>query len=171
MINVEIICDCNLFNFGLIRDYCHDLTLELTGGNIYGIISEPGAGGGALSYALAGKVERLNGIILVNGKEVDAGMLRNVSCYVGEGGQHEQTKENTIKNQLIDGLKQGHINSSLSHIVEVFGLSESRLDRTIDYVSNERWNASMAIGYVFGKKNFLFSLAKWHLVQIDLRTR
>lgn len=49
-------------------------------------------------------------------------------------------------------------NSVIQNLVTQLELSPSRIDRPLQYISNERWNASVAIGLALGKSVFCFPL-------------
>lgn len=62
-------------------------------------------------------------------------------------------KELTIREQLESAASS---NYSVSELVDLFGLAPTRMDRVMRYISNERWNASTAIGLTYGKRIFCF---------------
>ena len=157
--NLEALCDCTLFNYGVMRDLCNKFTYNFKSGKVYGIIGEFGTGGWALSYSLAGKQKDYNGVIKVNGNVVDYKILKGISCYVGEGIESKKLfgKKNTIIEQLDAGLKSKKNNSNnIEYIIQLFELSKERTNRIIEHISNERWKASIAIGYAYGKQIYCF---------------
>ncbi len=158
--SLESLCDCSLFNYGTMRDLCNKYSCKLVKGKTYGIIGEFGAGGWALSYTLAGKENDYDGIIRINGQVVNSQILRKISCYVGEDPIPKSlfnNKKRLIINRLKDGIKLGKSPiDDIEEIIQVFGLSHERLNRIIENISNERWRASMAIGYTWGKKIYCF---------------
>lgn len=153
--NLTTVCDSKLFNYGQMRDRLHDFTYTFRKGKVYGIIGECGAGGWALSSLLTGREKPLSGEIIIDNKVVDPSVFRDIGCYAGEGYKDKGLfGRKTVYKQLQDGAKR--TKQSVQEIVEMFELSESRLHRTIDRVSNERWNASIAIGFANGKQIYCF---------------
>jgi len=59
----------------------------------------------------------------------------------------------TIREQLESSLSSRY---SVDELMDLFELAPSRMDRTIKFISNERWNASTAIGLANGKRIFCF---------------
>ncbi|GAB6988155.1 hypothetical protein [Paenibacillus pini] len=59
----------------------------------------------------------------------------------------------TIREQL-ERATSNHF--SMSELIYLLELSPSRLDREMKHISNERWNASIAIGMGQGKRIFCF---------------
>ncbi|MEC0248175.1 hypothetical protein P4H65_20470 [Paenibacillus chitinolyticus] len=154
---LTVLSDPKLFNYGQMRDLCENFSYEFTTGNVYGIIGECGAGGWALSYFLAGREKAQSGSLFFNNVlATDQSVLAEYGCYVGEGAtSRKMFGGNTIRQQIEAGLKQNK-KFSFNELVELFELSSSRLDRKMEHISNERWNASIAIGLAHGKTIFCF---------------
>ncbi|MCD1260545.1 hypothetical protein B5M42_017220 [Paenibacillus athensensis] len=114
-------------------------------------------GGWALSYVLSGKAEIQSGEIFLDQTPATSSCLSKVGCYVGEGYLNKRfLGEKTIRQQIMQGLKENRSSFSLQEILDLFELSSSRLDRKLDQISNERWNASAAIGFAHGKRIYSF---------------
>lgn len=158
--NLDSLCYCSLFNYGKIKDYCNKFSCEFEKGKVYGIIGEFGNGGWALSYTLAGRHTDFTGTICIDEKPVNAEVLKKVSCYVGEGDSTRSAmgfRKLTVAEQINRGIKDGKCpNKSIEEVVRIFNLSPERIERRIEHVGNERWKASIAIGYSMGKKIFCF---------------
>ncbi len=154
---LDALCDCSLFNYGTMRDYCNKFTYKFINGGIYGIIGEFGAGGWALSYTISGMSTKYEGSIMINDNVVSSREL----CYVGEcmrvNGLLGQ-KKMTVLEQIKLGIKAGKCPDALTsnNVIDLFKLSKERVGRRIEYTSGERWKASVAIGYANGKKVFCF---------------
>jgi hypothetical protein len=153
--NYDKLADPQLFGYGQMRDYCHRLSYDFTGGNSYGVIGDCGTGGWTLSYVLSGRINvGANGRIWLNGNAADQRMLIEQGCYVGNGIVEKGfLKGKSIRQQLLRGLKRNK-DFSFEEIVELFELAPSRLDRKIDQIGNERWSASAAVGLAHSKKVF-----------------
>ncbi|WP_019911902.1 hypothetical protein [Paenibacillus sp. HW567] len=59
----------------------------------------------------------------------------------------------TVRQQLEMGTAEKH---AIDTLVEYLELAPSRLDRDLSHISNERWNASVAIGLAHEKQVFCF---------------
>lgn len=158
--SVSASCECKLLNYGAMIDGFSNFTYDFKKGNIYGVIDEFGLGGWALSYVLAGKCKLYQGEVIINNKAIDNNVLQNFACYVGEDGGRRKLlgiKSMTVREQILMGI---HTNKSFCNsyqqIQSLFGLSNERVDRKIELISGERWKASMAIGYAWGKSIYCF---------------
>lgn len=159
--NLDSVNDPELFNYGKIRDYCKSFNYTFEGGKAYGIIGEIGEGGWALSYILAGRCKPLEGKIEINDIASDQKILQKYSCYVGEGISINKYKflfkRATVRDLLHQGIRQRKCpNDCIDDIVNLFGLSKERLNRTIENYSGERWRASLAVGYANGRQIYCF---------------
>lgn len=151
--------DCELINYGCMRDTIGHFNYELTSG-IYLIKGECATGGWALSTILSGKYNEPEGKILINDKRVDWKEISNYSCYVGEdSGLRKKIgfRPLNVRQQIEYGIKHNiSFNNDINVIKKLFGLSNERFNRTMKYVSGERWRISMAIGYAMGKIIYCF---------------
>lgn len=158
--------ECNLFHHGVVRDFIDKRCFEFHKGNFYGIIGEFGYGGAALSCGITGKTNFYEGRISIDNKEVSIEYLKQNSWYVGNDLYKYKTKDlfgsspkimkNTIKEQIEQGIRNGNHELDFHMIQNIFGISDERVGRNIEYVSGERWKASVAIGYANGKKIFCY---------------
>jgi ABC-type multidrug transport system ATPase subunit len=158
LINLTTYGDPELFNYGKMRDLCHQFSYTFNAGKAYGVVGECGSGGWGLTYALSGRGGIINGEIKINEMKADKEKLYQYTCYVGGDSIRKRnfwTKKSTVRKQIENGLKENQL-MSFNEICELFELSSSRLDRNIEHVGNERWNASMAIGLAQGKKIYCF---------------
>jgi ABC-type dipeptide/oligopeptide/nickel transport system ATPase subunit len=165
---LDMVCDPKLYNYGNLRDYIHDFKYRFCGGNIYGIVGEFGSGGWALSYILSGRKKLVDDtLIKINGDITDSKGLLSISCYIGDKQVKEPNcrylkcihKKWTILEQIKLGIKKSGCKYSAEDIVRIFQLSDidhpnGRVHRTMEYISNERWRATMAIGFASGKRIF-----------------
>jgi ABC-type glutathione transport system ATPase component len=165
---LDMVCDPKLYNYGKLRDYIHDFKYRFCGGNIYGIVGEFGSGGWALSYILSGRKKLAEDTrIKINGHITDSKGLLSISCYIGDKQVKEPNcrylkcihKKWTILEQIKRGIKKSGCKYSAEDIVSIFQLSDidhpnGRVHKTLEYISNERWRATMAIGFANGKRIF-----------------
>ncbi|MNI18859.1 hypothetical protein D3C73_722790 [compost metagenome] len=84
-------------------------------------------------------------------------ILRTSGWYIGEGllirNMFGFYRKMTIREQL---ARYNSSSYTIDELIDLFELSPSRLDREMKYISNERWNASTAIGLANGKLVFAF---------------
>lgn len=148
----------SLKNFGSIIDDITDLHCKFHSGNIYGIIGECGSGGWGLSYVLSGRDTCQQQRIYINENRVSQKDLEELGWYVGDGITKSGffDNEKSILKQLQYGLKKNNNNISIDEIVQKFKLSQDRLNSKLSKLSWEKWRASIAIGYAYGKKVFCF---------------
>jgi len=153
--DVSLTCNPAMWNFNSFKDHLNNFSYAFTMSKVYAIVSEPGKGGWALSYLLSGKTKRYKGLVNIDGNSVSQQFLKLHGWYVGEGLPKKNilSKEMTIREQLESSLSSRY---SINELINLFELAPSRMDRTIKFISNERWNASTAIGLVHGKRIFCF---------------
>ncbi|WP_163951038.1 hypothetical protein [Paenibacillus sp. SYP-B3998] len=157
--NLCSIDDPILSNYGKMRDLCHDFSYDFIGGHAYGIISDCGAGGWGLSYALSGLGSILSGEAKLNNTLLNQEMLKALSCYVGEDTQPTNIfgkKSSSVKKQLLRGSRLIEGQLELDSIIHQFGLPIEKLDNLIKHIGNDRWNATAAIGFAQNKKIYCF---------------
>lgn len=152
--DVSVKCKPAIRNFDSWTDQLQHFSYRFHSGKVYSIISQPNKGGWALSYLLSGRCKKFHGEIVINDRPISGEMIYTVGWYVGEGLKSGLfKKEMTVREQLERGTS---INYSVDNLIDTFELSPSRLDREIRYISNERWNASAAIGLAYEKHVFCF---------------
>jgi ABC-type multidrug transport system ATPase subunit len=141
-------------NFVSRTDRLQHFSYRFHSGKVYGIVGGPSQGAWALSYLLSGNYKKFQGDIQINDRPAERDILHINGWYIGEGIRRGLFKRQlTIREQLEMGVS---IDYTVDHLIEVFGLAPSRLDREMRYISNERWNASAAIGLAHGKQIFCF---------------
>ncbi|WP_336773367.1 hypothetical protein [Paenibacillus sp. MMO-58] len=175
-------------------DSIRDFNLTIEPGKIYGLVGSLGSGGWLLSYFLAGREELLSecldmshSIITLDDNPVNNDILKQISCYVGEGvAEFPYRKYNTypgpltwqirrvrsVADQINEGIKRSGNPLNLEQIAGLFELSgldkpkryQGKIYRPLEFNSSERWRASMAIGYA--EKAILRSLDRtsWSLL-------
>lgn len=160
---VEVIIEEALYspkmkNYGEMIDHLKDFHYIFHKGKSYGIIGQCGEGGWGLSYNLAGRESFITGEIRINGKEATLKDFQNIGWYVGEGWPvwNRLKRNKSIYGQLKEAVKCNPNGPSIDEIIATFHLSENRLDKKVEELSWEKWRASIAIGYAFGKRIFCF---------------
>jgi len=158
MENVSGGFECGLDNYGNMRDTLGHFSYQFSSG-IYLIEGECATGGWALSTILSGRDKSFEGKIMLNDVELTYDKLRQCSCYVGAdtGLKKFGLVPMTVKEQINCGINMGlSFSDDTEDIRQRFGLSSERFNRDFKHISGERWRASMAIGYAFGKKVYCF---------------
>lgn len=157
--DVSFTCRPSMLNFESIHENLSRFSCKFHMGNAYAIVSEPGKGGWALSYLLAGRARNYKGNIYLDRELANSHMLLSYGWYVGEGLQDKNMfglhRNMTIREQLASCDLSDY---TMDKLIDLFELSSSRLDRPMKFISNERWNASTAIGLANGKQIFCFPL-------------
>lgn len=150
---------CNLFHHGIPKETLIPNDFEFYAGNLYGIIAEFGGGGAALSCGLTGNAKYFfEGKIYIDDKEEMLSCIVKNSWYVGYDiyGSRNPLRRKTIKEQIKAGVQATHCELDADTIQNMFCVSDQRVGRSIKKVSGERWKASIAIGYAYGKKIFCY---------------
>lgn len=150
---------CNLFHHGTVQDCLQNSNFEFHSGKLYGIIGEFGDGGAALSCGITGNTDFFKGEVFIDDKEVSIEHVIKSSWYVGL--DLNKTKrlfrgKQTIREQIEYGVRNIVQDFDSSTIQNIFSISNERINRSIEFVGNERWKASVAIGYSNGKKVFCY---------------
>lgn len=164
--NLSVGGECNLFHHGSVLDYLEKKCFELYQGKLYGIIGEFGDGGAALSCGITGNTNYYEGNIYIDNKECSIEDIIRNSWYVGndlykyksKGLFHNkpQFNKNTIREQIQNGIRCKNHETDFYTIQKMFDISNERVNRNIEFVSGERWKASVAIGYANGKRIFCY---------------
>lgn len=159
LINVSGGFECELFNYGKMRDTIGHFNYNFSPG-IYVLRGEFGMGGWALTEILCGREKNFSGKILFEEKAIDWMKLQEISCYVGDVMRikgHRLFEKRTIHTQIDYAVNKGlAYGKRLDEVKEMFELSESRFERPIQQCSGERWRISMAVGYAFEKRIYCF---------------
>lgn len=157
--NINVQCKPRIFGVDAHWDQLTHFNYRLSSSKVYGVVSKPGAGAWVLSYLLAGQVKQDSGYIFANnGSLLTQAQLKQSSCYVGDiiyrRNRFGIKYYPTVRQLLEEDPKMNE--EAVQSVVEELELSSSRLDRPLHQVSNERWNATVAIGLAQGKSIFCF---------------
>ena len=160
--------ECDLFNYGKMRESLGCFNYKFTPG-VYGVRTEFGKGGWALTEILAGKYSDFSGTIQADGQILTATQLKRYTCYVGADlnwdiklGFRKKTIHNQIKYAINNGLGFG---KSIDELKKMFELSEGRFERSFEQTSGERWRISMAVGYAYEKSIYCFPWVNSHFLK------
>lgn len=165
-------CNVNPYMGVSLYDYLFRFSYTFTSGKVYGLIGSPGTGNCALPHIICGNSpdsDSVSGKILIDGAAADSEMLKRSCCYAGQPplslNKHISLYRNrTPASKLIsEGLYHTESLHSLSELAEIFHLtdldkSDGRINRPFDSLGNEKWRASLTIGYAWGKRIFAFPL-------------
>lgn len=122
-------------------------------GHSYGTSSKINAWGWVVSAILSGKIDTTSGAILLNGRSENRKALRQIACDVGEISFFENVTGATVRQLLEKNCVEG---ISIDDIVEIFKLTQERINHPIKKLSAEFWRANTAINWLKGKKVFCF---------------
>lgn len=123
--------------------------IELSGGKIYGLISEYGQGCMYLSYLLAGKIEIGELQIGIDEATVSREYLKSISWNLEPS--EEKYKNKTVKKSIEEAILKSGCKDTFEEIAKAFCLDERRYDVKLHCLSGDRWRASAALGYASGK--------------------
>lgn len=135
------------------------ITRKFTCGNAYGFVSDFGCGSWGLVTCLGGRCEDPEGEILLNQKTINCNELINYSCFISEKifkGINTEDDLLSAKECIEKALQISKLPYSVQEIKAMFGLSDERFERNLNYVGVEIWIISMAIGFAYGKYIFCF---------------
>lgn len=142
------------------------ITYKFSHGNIYGLVSDFGCGSWALSTSLGGRCEEvLQGSVCVNGHKSSCDELKNYSCFIGEGniwGINTENDSVTVKECIQRALEISGLPFTAAQIKSLFGLSDERYNRSLEYVSGEIYKISIAVGFALDKKVFCYPWMNTH---------
>lgn len=174
--NVCIDCKPGIFGMDSKKDKLEHFSYTFDSSKVYGIVNKSGSGAWALSYMLAGKARHKKGDIFFSDTiALGQDQLQQKSCYVGDifykrnrlGMKYYPPVQQLLEEKIVlskDAIKK---------LVDELELSPSRMDRSLQHISNERWNASVAIGLAQGKSIFCFPLlnSDWkEMLRVRLKT-
>ena len=139
------------------QDYVCAGTYEFDAGNIYGIVSEHGGGGEAISLLMSGESTLKNEQIIVDNRIIHS--MADLGWYMGKRiyTQSIIKREYSMKKALELAIKQYHRFGNIDDIVKKFDLSPNKLNYSFSNNCEwEMWRVSLALGYACKKKIFCF---------------
>lgn len=151
---------CDLFHYGVTYDCLFGWLshFEIYAGTLNGIVGEFGTGGAILSYILSNNRKFYEGKIYIDDKKEMLSSIVKNSWYIGYDiyGSHRPLWRKTIKEQIADGVQLSYIDLNVDAIQDMFEISEVGAKKSIQKAGFERWKASIAIGFAYGKKIFCY---------------
>lgn len=155
--DLNISCTATIYNMRSMKEEIAGFTYYFVPGKVYGIIGKAGMGAWAIAYVLAGNSSSYSGSISINGTVADTTILRENGWYVGERLKRRGILGISKSLTVLQELEREEPNAeSINNWIEQLELSSTRLGRPIEHISNERWNASVAIGLAQGRSVFCF---------------
>lgn len=127
-------------------------------GKIYGIIGEYGEGGELLSSLLSGRIPLEDEILYYDEERADSLKIQELGWYVGkpEYAKGIIKYEISVKKALTHAIKKYKRYNRLEEVIQDFALTKGRLHDKLSKYSEERWRASLAIGYACKKEMYCF---------------
>lgn len=133
---------------------------RLEASNVYGIICDFCTGGWGLVSCIGGRVTReCQGTVIVNGKKIAAKKLGKYSHFIPELPDSPHlfpNKKHSAREHIEKALEISGLPYSAEEIREIFHLTDVRFDRPLNWISDEIWAISTAIGFALGKDIFCF---------------
>ena len=152
--NYQDIANCRSLLFQS-RESFLKCSFTLFAGKSYGVISDFGCGGWGLITSLAGRGSgNYSGNIYVNEKASSPSELSLYSCFVTESVFPSINSKNNLlspKECISKALIISEQPYSVADIKDIFHLSNERFERSLDSVSGEIWQISLAINFSLGK--------------------
>ena len=147
------------------------MTYQFFGANIYGLISDFGCGSWAMATCLGGRCDPIEGDIFLNDKKISDNELLKYSCFVGENTFDEINSKDDLlsaKACIEKALEISKLPYSVQEIKNLFGLSDERFERDLNYVSGEIWRISIAVGFALNREIFCYPWLNTHDVSAYL---
>lgn len=151
------------FLWGKVAETCSNVNMKLETGNAYCIDTYLSGGGWALSWFLTGNtifkkfIKMDFDMAFWDGSKMSLDKFKELGCSVGLTGFEGTFSANKpVKKLLQKCIKDSSRVNSVDELVDMFGLSKARYDRSIRCYSNERWRVSIALGYARGARIFGF---------------
>ena len=175
LVDVRNVCLCKLYRFGEYVDSLEPINYSFTTGN-YVVLGDFGDGGWALTYTLSGEPEQeesyREGNIFLDGNDLGVKELQELTCYVGHITPDLMNYNNRTLKEILS-LQVGIVQKTLSldEVIDIFELSDRRLNSPLNLLSNEIWNATAAIGYCQNKIIYCFPWLNPHYIKTYLKQR
>lgn len=91
---------------------------------------------------------------IVNGEKMSLRELSSYACYIDIN--NKDFKNKTVKNLIKSGVKKSGVDFTVEQLIEMFCLTERRINLAPLKCGNERHRAMVAIGLAQGKDIFCF---------------
>lgn len=141
--------------YGEYRDYISKNTFTFSKGRIYGIVSEYGGGGDAISLLLSDEKILKNEKIFINNIEQKYDIGWYLCKQIFSNGLMK--KEQSMRHALEIAIKKYGLFNNVNEAIDKFHLSPDKLDYKFSNNCDwEKWRISLAIGYASEKKVFCF---------------
>lgn len=112
-----------------------------------------GSGNDGLSLLLSGRCGFNDCTVTADGREVRRRELAEISCLVGHAPPHSDRVP--FRRLAERGLRKNRTSLlTFDDLAGKFLLTSARYGRRLSYMGNERWRASLAVGYAYGKSVF-----------------
>ncbi|MFC0211109.1 hypothetical protein ACFFK0_01385 [Paenibacillus chartarius] len=159
LVNVSAQLYAKLPNRKSMLDHVNNFSYTFSGGKIYKLVGEFGDGGASISYLITGNISDVSGIAF-NNRTVDIRDLKRICSLLDDNISKNINifmRNTPVIKLLQDEIKKKNSPvSDVNKILEIFGLSNERVQRPISKMGEERYRASLAIDYVQGKLIFCF---------------
>lgn len=136
-------------------DVLYDDNFVFEKGKVYGLVGKQGTGAYTIAALLSGKLDIKDEKIYFDNVEKSNEDVKNNGWSVGEPVYHKFIKtEYTLKQLLEDAIKKYGRYTSVEQIAQAFHLLPDRLNSPISHLKEDRWRASLAAGFAYGRQVF-----------------
>lgn len=128
-------------------------------GNVYFLHCQENSSVNAFIKLILGlSTATCQGQILLNDQPISEKVQKKLGCYIGENEYNWYGSPLSVKSRLLKSLSSTNKYglNTLEKYIQRFNLIPERLNRSLDKYSNERYQASLAIGSSQGKEIFCF---------------
>ena len=131
-------------------------TFEFSSGRIYGIISDFGCGSWGLARSITGNGQwKIDSNVFIDGHLSTQEDMKQFSGNILDpiwNTFFEDRNKCTVHNCLEFALQESQLDYTPNEIKDIFCLSDARYNRSMDLVSGEIWNISLALLFAFNKE-------------------
>lgn len=152
--NFAGLVECSTNTFSSVESFL-SVNYEFLSGKTYGIISDFGCGSWGLANAVTGHGRwEVQSKVFINNRLSTKEELRSISGNVLDPiwyGFFDDKSKCTVRNCIEYSLYLSQRKYTHNEIKDIFCLSDARYNRTMEFVSGEIWNISLAVLFALGK--------------------
>ena len=163
-----LICESNIYSC---IDYLSQSNIELQSGHIYGFKGSIGSGNWGASTAICSLNSNMISFdcVLVNGIKTTTDEVLSITFDINKEVQKLCKSEHSVDDLIKEAINQGSSRIKEYDIINIFKLTKERYSRKPNEVGNEIYRIAIAIGFIGGKRIFVYpfiSETYTHLIDI-----